>query len=84
MTTLEQRAATIPPHRRKAQAKQTLWGILAGTVGCGLVYAIGASQVWYLVAVLFGLRLASRELLMDCLKIARDLLTFQRGKPNDG
>lgn len=79
MTTLEQRKATIPPHRRKAQTRQTLAGVLVGGAGCLLVYAIGAPLVWYLVAVLFGLRLASRELLMDCLKIARDLLTFQRG-----
>lgn len=72
--TAQLRRVTIPPHRREAQVRQTLWGIVAGAVGCGIVWLVGAPMVWYLVALLFGLRIANRDLLLDCLKIAREFI----------
>ena len=80
MTTLQQRRVTIPPHRRKAQVTQTVWGVLAAVAGLFLVryFALTPATPWNIAAVLLGARIASREFLIDCLRIARDILTLKR------
>ena len=72
--TAQLRRVTIPKHRRESQVKQTVAGLIVGAGAMGLVYAIHAPMVWYLVAFLFGLRIASRELLVDCLKMAKEFI----------
>lgn len=81
--TLQQRRVTIPEHRRRAQVIQTLCGILAGLGGFLVVQHFALGQGWYVAAALLGLRIASREFLLDCLKIAREWIGLLGGAKVD-
>lgn len=82
--TLQQRRVTIPEHRRRAQVVQTLCGIIAGLAGFFLVRYFALGEGWYVAAALLGLRIASREFLVDCLKIAREWVAVLTGGSHDG
>ena len=76
--TAQLRRVTIPEGRRKMQAKQTAWGVVTGLGGMLVVKGFGLGEAWYVAVVLLGLRIASREFLLDCLKIAREVVGLKR------
>lgn len=78
--TAQLRRVTIPKHRRVIQVQQTVSGVVVGALCMALVYVLHAPMVWYLVSFLFGLRIASKELLLDCLKIARESIGLFGGR----
>lgn len=76
--TAQLRRVTIPSHRRKTQAIQTLIGALIAVGGIAIVKWAQLSWHFSAFAVLIGLRVASKELLLDLIKIAKDLVSFGR------
>lgn len=76
--TAQLRRLTIPEGRRKQQARQTFYGVVTGLAGMLVVKGFGLGQAWYVAAALLGLRIASREFLLDCLKIAREVVGLKR------
>jgi hypothetical protein len=75
--TAQMRRVTIPPHRRAAQVRQTVLGIGVGIAGMLVVKWFGLSNGWYVAAALVGVRVASREFLLDCLKIAKEFISLK-------
>ena len=71
--TAQLRRVTIPPHRRKAQAIQTLCGILFGVVGSIFTKYLGLS--WHFTAMVWLVagRIVSKEFVKDTLKILTEL-----------
>lgn len=74
--TAQMRRVTIPKHRRESQVRQTLWAVILWVPLTAFVYLLHAPLVWHLVVFLFCLRIANRDLLVDCLKMAREFLTL--------
>ena len=76
--TAQLRRVTIPEARRRGQARQTLLGGGIAIGGMLFVHFLGLGEAWYAVALLLGLRVASREFLMDSITIAREVLGLKR------
>lgn len=78
--TAQLRRVMIPHARRKTQAVQTLVGALIALGGIAVVKWAGLSWHFSAFAVLIGLRIASKELLLDLIKIVKDLVSSLGGK----
>lgn len=76
--TAQLRRVTIPEGRRKGQVRKTAWGVAVAVGGMLFVRALGLGEAWYAVALLLGLRLASREFLVDSINIAREVVGLKR------
>lgn len=78
--TAQMRRVTVPQSRRKVQNVQTLVGVLLALGGIAVVKWAGLSWHFSAFAVLIGLRVASKELLLDTVKIIKDLAGSLLGK----
>lgn len=70
--TAKARAEKMPHYRRVSQVKQTLLAVGLWLPMTAFVYLLAVPAVWHLVVFLFCLRIANRDLLVDCLKIAKE------------
>lgn len=83
-TPTAQRRAKIPVHRRRSMVRQTVWAVALWCPLTAFVYVLGVPVVWHLVVFLFCLRIANRDLLVDCLKMAKEVVGLFLGVKHDG
>ena len=74
--TAQLRRLEIPARGRRAQKRQLALAVVLWAGLSAYVYFLGAPLVWHLVVFLFCLRIASKRILLDCIKIAGEILAM--------